>query len=41
MILLDSELITRRRKKREMWVRRVVLEIKVEAETMGIYMKEN
>jgi len=42
MILLNSELITRRRRrKREMWVRQVVLEIKAEAETLGIYMKEN
>jgi hypothetical protein len=41
MILLNSELITRKRRKSEMWVRQVVIEIKAEAETMGIYMKEN
>jgi len=41
MILLNSELITRRRRKREMWVRQVVSEIKAEAETLDIYMKEN
>jgi hypothetical protein len=41
MVFLNSELITRRRRETEMWVRQVVLEIKAEADAIGIYVKEN